>query len=49
MVLRQVQRISILRWAVVIGEVSFRLGILSEGPPVSLFDMLLAIGGGLRT
>jgi hypothetical protein len=40
---------SILRQAVVIGEGSSRLGILLDGPPLSLFDMLLVIGGGLRT
>jgi len=38
-----------LRHAVaVVGEGSFRLGVLSGGPPLSLFDMLLetARGGG---
>ncbi len=38
--------ISILRRAIAIGKDSSRLGILSRGPPLSLFDMLLAIGGG---
>jgi len=38
--------IFILRCAIAIGEDSSRLGILSRGPPLSLFDMLLAIGGG---
>jgi hypothetical protein len=47
--LQQVQMISILRQALVIGEGSSRLGILSEGPPLFSFDMLLVIGGGLRT
>jgi hypothetical protein len=38
--------ISILRHDVAIGEGSSRLGILSKGPALSLFAMLLAIGGG---
>ncbi len=49
MVLQQMQTISILRQALVIGEGSYRLGILSKGPPLFLFDMLLVIGSGLRT
>jgi hypothetical protein len=39
----------ILRCVVVVGEGSYRLGVLLEGPPLSLFDMLLAMGRGLKT
>jgi len=38
-----------LRRVVVIGEGSFRLGILSTGPPFSLFDMLLVTREGSGT
>jgi len=38
--------ISVLKHVVAIGEGSFKLGVLSRGPPLSLFDMPLAIGGG---
>jgi hypothetical protein len=41
--------IFVLRCAVAVGEGSFRLGLLSEGPPISLFDMLLKTGGDLGT
>ncbi len=34
---------------VVVGEGSSRLNILLGSPPLSLFDMLLAIGGVFRT
>jgi hypothetical protein len=30
-----------LKRAIVVGEGSFRLNVLSRGPPFSLFDMLL--------
>ncbi len=39
---------SILRCGVLVGKSASSLGVLSRGPPLSLFDMLLAIGGGLR-
>jgi hypothetical protein len=41
--------VSILRCAVAIGEGSSRLGLLSGDPLLSLFDMLLARGGGSGT
>jgi len=41
--------ISILRRVVTVGEGSSRLGILSTGPPLSLFDMLLVTRGGSGT
>ncbi len=37
------------RAVVVVGEGSSRLGILSGGPPLSLFDMLMGSGGGWGT
>jgi len=43
------QAISILRGAVVVREGSSKLGLLSGGPPLSLFDMLLVTRGGLGT
>jgi len=49
MTLQHAQVIYILRCAIVGGEGSFRLDILSTGPPLSLFDMLFIIGGVLRT
>ncbi len=39
----------ILRCVVAVDEGMSRLGILSEGPPLSLFDMLLATEGGPGT
>ncbi len=39
----------ILKHVVIIGENSYRLGVLLEGPSLSLFDMLLVIGEGSRT
>lgn len=47
--LQRVQAIFILRCAVAVGEGSFRLGLLSGGPPISFFDMLLTTGGDLGT
>jgi len=44
--IQHAEAVSILRSAVVVGEGSSRLDLLSEGPPLSLFDMLLATGGG---
>jgi hypothetical protein len=41
-----VQTVSILRCAVAVGEGFSRLGLVSGGPPLSLFDMLLATTGG---
>jgi hypothetical protein len=41
--------VSILRCAVVVGEGSSRLDVLSEGAPLSLFDMLRKTEGGSRT
>jgi hypothetical protein len=49
MAFQQMQAISILRHAVAISEGSSMLGLLSRSPPLSLFDMLLAIGRGLGT
>jgi hypothetical protein len=46
MTLHHAHVISILRCVVVIGEGSSRQGILSGGPPLSLFDMLLATRRG---
>jgi len=42
MALQHAQSVSILKHAIVVGEGSFRLNLLSRGPPFSLFDMLLA-------
>jgi hypothetical protein len=47
--LQRAQMVSILKCDVTIGEGSFRLGVLSWGPPLSLFDMLLVPGKGLGT
>jgi hypothetical protein len=47
--LQHAQVISILRCAIAIGEDSFKLDFLSRGPPLFLFDMLLAIERGLKT
>jgi hypothetical protein len=49
MALEHAQAISILKHVVVIGEGSFKLGVISRGPPLSLFDMFLATKGGLGT
>jgi len=49
MALQHAHAIFILRHAIAVGEDSFRLGDLSRGPPLSLFDMFLATGGGSRT
>ncbi len=49
MTLQHVYVISILRRDVAVGEGSSRLGLLSGSPPLSLFDMLLVIGGGSGT
>lgn len=49
MALQHAQKISILKHVVAICEVSSRLGILSKGLPISLFDMLLATRGGSET
>ncbi len=43
------QVVSILRSVIVVGEGSSTLGVLSRGPPLSLFDMLLATRGCLGT
>jgi hypothetical protein len=48
-VLQHAQVVSILKHAGAIGEGSSKLGILSGGPPLSLFDMLLATKVGLGT
>jgi hypothetical protein len=49
MTLQCAKVISILRHVVTVGEGSSRLGTLSGGSPLSLFDMLLATGGGSGT
>ncbi len=59
MTLQRAQAICILRRAVAVGNGSSRLGVLSGGLPLSLFDMLgllfslfdmlLATRGGSRT
>jgi hypothetical protein len=46
MVLQCAHVVSILRRAIAIGEGFSRLGVLSRGPPLSLFDMFITIGGG---
>ncbi len=48
MVLQRAHVISILKH-VAISEGFSKLGVLSRGPALSLFDMLLAIRGGSRT
>jgi len=40
------QVVSSLKRAVVVGEGSSRLGLLSRGPPFSLFDTFFATGRG---
>ncbi len=47
--LQHVHAISILRCDITLGEDSSRLGILSRGSPLSLFDILLVRGGHSRT
>jgi len=37
--------VPILKHAIAVGEGFSKLGILSKGPPLSLFDMLIAIKG----
>ncbi len=49
MALQYAQTVFILKHVVVVGEGSCKLGVLSRGPPLSLFDMLLARGKGSRT
>jgi hypothetical protein len=49
MAFEQMQAISILRRVVAVSEGSSMLGLLSGGPPLSLFDMLLLTRGGLGT
>ncbi len=49
MALQHAKAISILKCAIAIGEGYSKLGVLSGGPPLSLFDMLLVIEGGLGT
>jgi hypothetical protein len=46
MVLQHAHAVFILKCVIVVGEGFFRLGVLSRGPPLSLFDMFLTIGGG---
>jgi hypothetical protein len=43
------QVVFILKCTIAIGEGLFRLGVLSKGLSFSLFDMFLAIEGGLGT
>jgi hypothetical protein len=45
MVLQCAHVVSILKCVVAIGEGFYKLGILSGGPPLSLFDMLLRTRG----
>jgi hypothetical protein len=47
--LQCVEAVCILRFAVVVGEGTSRLDVISERPPFSLFGMLLETEGGLRT
>jgi hypothetical protein len=47
--LQHAHAISILKRVIVVGEGFSRLGVLSRGSPLSLFDMLLTIGKGLET
>ncbi len=49
MTLQHAKAISILKCASAIGEGYSKLGVLSGGPPLSLFDMLLVIKRGLGT
>jgi hypothetical protein len=49
MMLQHVQAVSILRHVGTIGEGLSKLGILLRGPPLSLFDVLLATKVGLGT
>ncbi len=45
---QRAQAVSILRLAVEVSEGSSRLVILSGGPSLSLFDMLVSTGRGFR-
>jgi hypothetical protein len=47
--LQRAKAISILKCAIAIDEGYSKLGVLSGGPPLSLFNMLLVIKGGLGT
>jgi hypothetical protein len=49
MTFQHAQLIFILRRAVAIGESFSKLGVLSRGPSLSLFDMLLAMKESSRT
>ncbi len=46
MAVQHAQVVSSLKRAVVVGEGSSRLGLLSRGPPFSLFDTFFATGRG---
>jgi hypothetical protein len=48
-VLQYARAIFILKHVIIVGEGSCKLGIFLKGPPLSLFDMFLATGGGSRT
>jgi hypothetical protein len=48
-VLKHVHVVSILKHFIAIGEGSFRLGLLSGGPPLSLFDMFFMTRRDLGT
>jgi hypothetical protein len=47
--LQYAHMVFILKRVAAIGEGSCKLSVLSGVPPLSLFDMLLATGGGLGT
>jgi hypothetical protein len=47
MTLQCAQVIFIFKRVIAIGESFSKLGILSGGPPISLFDMILAMEEGL--
>jgi hypothetical protein len=49
MALQQIHAISILRCDITLGEDSSRLGILSRGSPLLLFDILLMTKGHSKT
>jgi len=46
--LQHVEAVSILRHAIVVGEGSSTLDLLSEDPPLSSFNTLLGTGGEFR-
>jgi hypothetical protein len=48
-VLQYAHAIFILKHVIVVGEGFCKLGVFLRGPPLSLFDMFLATGGGSRT